>query len=49
MKTTTTRNAISLFLNLVLLALFVLLGSISFQADSATSVASASTYTEMNH
>jgi hypothetical protein len=49
MNTKTRWNIGSLFINLVLLALFVLLGVISFQADSASNVTSATAHIELNH
>jgi len=36
MKSNSSRNTTNLIINLVLLGLFVLVGTLSFQADSAT-------------
>lgn len=49
MKSNTTRNATNLLINLVLLGLFVLLGTLSFQADSATSASPAGAQVELSH
>ena len=49
MKTKTRGKTAGLFINLVMLAVFVLLGAISFQAGTATHVDSATAHTEFNH
>lgn len=48
MKTKSLRNSANLIINLVLLALFVLLGTLSFKADSTTVAAASPTQVEMD-